>query len=159
MVHMVPHCLQVFTTDQPRSRDFRKTFAPLYFVKKFYGLIACNWLFSEKNQRKNMLFSLVDARICKNNEEMFLLAGKTLETSNFISFYWLSLHFDSQSLQEIPIRCTHLVLYPVTSCLTSFYSDSIARIVPGSISIFQGQFVCSNAKNVIGKTFTQEACN
>ena len=42
----------------------------------------------------------MNARICKNNVEMFLLAGKTLETFNFISFYWLSLHFDSQSLQK-----------------------------------------------------------
>ena len=38
--------LQVFTTDQPRSRAFKKTFAPLAFAKKFMA-----WLFSGKNQR------------------------------------------------------------------------------------------------------------
>ena len=58
------------------------------------------WLFSGKKSKKNRVFSLVDASICKNNVEMFLLAGKNLETFNFISFYWLSLHFDSQSLQK-----------------------------------------------------------
>ena len=39
----------------------------------------------------------MNARICQNNVEMFLLAGKNLETFNFISFYLPSLHFDSQS--------------------------------------------------------------
>ena len=38
--------LQVFTTEQPRSRAFKKTFAPLAFAKKFMA-----WLFSGKNQR------------------------------------------------------------------------------------------------------------
>ena len=38
--------LQVFTTDQPRSRALKKTFAPLAFAKKFMA-----WLFSGKNQR------------------------------------------------------------------------------------------------------------
>ena len=32
--------LQVFTTDQPRSRAFKKPFAPLAFAKKFYGLVV-----------------------------------------------------------------------------------------------------------------------
>ena len=42
--------------------------------------------------------------------EMFFLAGKTLETFNFISFYWLSLHFDSQSLQKcVKIFCQILM--------------------------------------------------
>ena len=40
--------------------------------------------------RKSHFFSLMDARICKNNLEMFLLEGKTLETLNFLSFYWLT---------------------------------------------------------------------
>ena len=88
--------LQVFTTDQPRSRAFKKTFAPLAFAKKFYVLVV----FREKIKDKIAFFSLVNARICENNVEMFLLAGKTLETFNFISFYLLSLHFDSQSLQK-----------------------------------------------------------
>ena len=39
--------LQVFTTDQPRSRAFKKTFAPLFFAKNFYGLVV----FGKKNQR------------------------------------------------------------------------------------------------------------
>ena len=39
--------LQVFTTDQPRSRAFKNTFAPLFFAKKFLWL-GC---FREKNQR------------------------------------------------------------------------------------------------------------
>ena len=43
--------LQVFTTDQPRSRAFKKTFAPLVFAKNFMA-----WLFSGKNQRKNRVF-------------------------------------------------------------------------------------------------------
>ena len=38
--------LQVFTTDQPRSRAFKKTFAPLLLQKKFMA-----WLFSGENQR------------------------------------------------------------------------------------------------------------
>ena len=38
--------LQVFTTDQPRSRAFKKTFAPLAFAKIFMAR-----LFSGKNQR------------------------------------------------------------------------------------------------------------
>ena len=83
--------LQVFTTDQPRSRAFKKTFAPLFFAKNFYGLVV----FGKKIKDKLGCFSLVDARICKNNVEIFLLAGKNLETFNFIPFYWLSLHFDS----------------------------------------------------------------
>ena len=78
--------LQVFTTDQPRSLAFKKTFAPLAFAKNFYGLVVCR-----KNIKGKIgFFSLVDARICKNNVEMFLLAGKNLETFDFISFYWLS---------------------------------------------------------------------
>ena len=32
--------LQVFTTDQPRSRAFKKTFAPLFFAKNFHGLVV-----------------------------------------------------------------------------------------------------------------------
>ena len=32
--------LQVFTTDQPRSRAFKKTFAPLVFAKKLYDLVV-----------------------------------------------------------------------------------------------------------------------
>ena len=81
--------LQVFTTDQPRSRAFKKTFAPCFF-QKVYGLVA----FGEKIEENNF-FSLVHARICKNNVEMFLLAGKTLVIFNLILFYLLSLHFDS----------------------------------------------------------------
>ena len=75
--------VQVFTTDQPRSRAFKKTFAPLFFAKNFYGLVV----FGKKIKDKIGCFSLVDARICKNNVEMFLLAGKNLETFNFIPFY------------------------------------------------------------------------
>ena len=40
--------LQVFTTDQPRSRTFKRTFAPLVFAKKFYGLVV----FGEKIKDK-----------------------------------------------------------------------------------------------------------
>ena len=98
--------LQVFTTDQPRSRAFKKTFAPLFFAKNFYGLVV----FGEKIKDKIGCFSLVDARICKNNVEMFLLAGKNLETFNFIPFYWLSLHFDSWSLQKcVKLFCQTLM--------------------------------------------------
>ena len=56
----------------------------------------------------------MNARICKNNVGMFLLAGKTLETFSFISFYWLSLHFDSQSLQK---------------CVKKFLSNTDAKAV------------------------------
>ena len=64
---------------------------PCFLQKSFYGLVV----FGKKIKDKLGCFPLVDARICKNNVEMFLLAGKTLETFNFIPFYWLSLHFDS----------------------------------------------------------------
>ena len=40
--------LQVFTTDQPRSRAFKKTFAPVFFCKKFYGLGALGKKIEEK---------------------------------------------------------------------------------------------------------------
>ena len=64
--------LQVFTTDQPRSRAFKKTFSPPVFLQKVLWL-GC---FRGKNRRKNSFFLLVDARVCKNNVEMFILAGK-----------------------------------------------------------------------------------
>ena len=63
--------------------------SPPAFCKKRLWL-GC---FREKIQDKIGFFSLVDARICKNNLEMFLLAGKNLETFNFIPFYWLKFAF------------------------------------------------------------------
>ena len=79
-----------------RDPELLRRPSPPWFLQKTLWL-GC---FRGKNQRKNRVFSLVDASICKNNVEMFLLEGKNLETFNFISFYWLSLHFDSQSLQK-----------------------------------------------------------
>ena len=76
-----------------RDPELLKRPSPPWFLQKSF----ITWLFSGKNQTKSRLFSLVNARICQNNVEMFLLAGKNLETFNFISFYLPSLHFDSQS--------------------------------------------------------------
>ena len=62
---------------------------PCFLQKTFMA-----WLFSGKKIKDKIgFFSLVDARICKNNVEMFLLAGKNLETFNFIPFYWLKFAF------------------------------------------------------------------
>ena len=69
----------------------RRPSPPCFLQKTFMA-----WLFSGKKIKDKIgFFSLVDARICKNNVKMFLLAGKNLETFNFVPFYWLSLHFDS----------------------------------------------------------------
>ena len=57
---------------------------PCFFAKNFYGLVV----FGKKIKDKIGFFSLLDARICKNNVEMFLLEGKNLETFNFIPFYF-----------------------------------------------------------------------
>ena len=79
-----------------RDPELLRRPSPPWFLQKTLWL-GC---FRGKIKEKIGFFSLVDASICKNNVEMFLLAGKNLETFNFISFYWLSLHFDSQSLQK-----------------------------------------------------------
>ena len=60
----------------------------------FYGLVVF-----EKKAKKKQFYSLVGARIFKNNLEIFLLAGKILEAFNFISFFWLSLRFHSQFIE------------------------------------------------------------
>ena len=74
-----------------RDPELLRRPSPPWLLQKNF-MFRC---FREKIKDKIACFSLVNARICKNNVEMFLLAGKTLETFNFISFYWLSLHFDS----------------------------------------------------------------
>ena len=79
-----------------RDPELLRRPSPPWFLQKTLWL-GC---FRGKIKEKIGFFSLVDASICKNNVEMFLLAGKNLETFNFIPFYWLSLHFDSQSLQK-----------------------------------------------------------
>ena len=81
--------------------------SPTVLQKSFMAKLV---VFGKKIKDKIAFFGLVDARICKNNVELFLLAGKNVETFNFISFYWLSLHFDSQSLQKcVKIFCQTLM--------------------------------------------------
>ena len=69
--------LEVFTTDQPRCYAFDKVLCPPGFYRKKLWL-SC---FRDKSSRKKSFFSLVDPGTCKNSEKMFLLTGKSCETS------------------------------------------------------------------------------
>ena len=86
--------LQIFTTDQPLSPAFKKTFAFLVYAKNFFGLVVFG-----KKAKKKQFYSLVGARIFKNNLEIIVLAGKILEAFNFISFFWVSMHFHFQFIE------------------------------------------------------------